>query len=201
MSLSFYRLNPDFGGRQTTGLVFRRPPRSILVMKSKRSIAAQNEARIARALKPIALHEAGHAYVAMELGSPDAIIKINPRRWHPKTEVLQFRGRCGHSPMKSKLHEAATAFAGAVAEVVVRNPSIQIEDCARKIPPKLSRSDLKKINSVHPAWRSRALELAWRLVRKNRKSIKWAARALEHARRPIRLTKQNAFGPKRPVAL
>lgn len=127
-----------------------------------------------QALMRCAVHELGHAYVALQRGAPLAIIKISKRTIRSQTRGGTVTGECQYGPLQGKLSLAAVAVAGGAAVALLDDRSITAKGLWQRwlTEVMISESDFRLISkTIHISWRFRAAALALRLLRKHWRSI------------------------------
>ena len=124
----------------------------------------KNEAKvIAEDKKTAALHEAGHAVVALRLGAESALLTLKFDKDADLMVSTAFRATC-LAPMGDNLLAAARSYAGILAERMWLHPGDNAEDLWELITGVhlMSRTDMNGVERLHPRSRHRAMMLSYK---------------------------------------
>jgi hypothetical protein len=134
--------------------------------------------------KTVAIHEAGHAVVALKLGCPYA--KLTLERDHSRnleTEVA-FRARCSTPEIKGKLNISARGYAGVIAEMLYDGLELNQYEVKEYLDFEMwtpSLTDMMSIETVSPNWHKRARKLSLDLLQANWTAVRGVAYALHES--------------------
>lgn len=132
--------------------------------------------------KRAAYHEAGHAVVALAMGLPKAKLTLAARTpVNPREEVYCIaRVFCAHQSLKP-LERAALGYAGWIAEALIEDEAVDLEDLKGEryqFFNESSETDIMLVCSVNETWYARAVVKAHGLVTQHWESAHRTARAL-----------------------
>jgi hypothetical protein len=135
--------------------------------------------------KTVSIHEAGHAIVALKVGSPWAKLTLERDYSRDLETEVAFRGQCGIGKIKGKLKEAAQSYAGVIAEMLYGDFDIDQNDVRESLEDEMwtpSPTDMVCIDRLSPKLRMRAIKLSLEILQANWTSVKGVAFVLHENR-------------------
>ena len=117
-----------------------------------------------------AIHEAGHAVVALDQGAPYAHLTLERDHTRNLETERAFRAQCRAGKLKGKLKPAARSYAGVLAEMLYEDfdtdemtawEYLDVGICSA------SPTDMIAIANLSPSWRVRAIRLSLKILKDN----------------------------------
>ncbi len=128
--------------------------------------------------KRAAIHETGHATVALAVGVPFVQLTLGPTLTEDLGSESAYTGQTALIRQSGKLKSATIGFAGALAEMIHdefeadENDALEYFDLEILLP---SPTDLALVERLHPKWRPRAIRLAVQILKEHWTTVRGLA--------------------------